>query len=374
MNVLERETLFRGKFGLERETLRVNSEGRLAQTPHPFQEEELSRDFCENQLEIITPVCEGIGKALDSLHQLSQKAERVLDKMGERLWISSNPPKIQSEDEIPIADYKGKQANKHNYRVKLEQRYGKTMMLYSGIHFNMSYRPEDIEGDSNSCYMKLLRYAMKYSWVITLLTAASPNCESWNQDKKFASMRNGERGYWNQFDAVLDYSSLENYCKSILKYVEKGVLFSPAELYLPIRIKPPGTNSIEGLMEKGISHIELRMFDLNPLAKDGIQQEDLQFAYLLLTYFKNSPDFVFDKQQQLEAIVAQKRAAEYEWEGFEVEGKPVQQILTELFQEMKNRFRDSNLAQEVLQYQERKLTPENRYAQILYSDYQKKGR
>ena len=28
---------FEGKFGIERETLRVDSFGRLAQTPHPFE-------------------------------------------------------------------------------------------------------------------------------------------------------------------------------------------------------------------------------------------------------------------------------------------------------------------------------------------------
>ena len=45
--------LFEGKFGIERETLRVNSFGRLAQTPHPFgNDPHITRDFCENQIEL----------------------------------------------------------------------------------------------------------------------------------------------------------------------------------------------------------------------------------------------------------------------------------------------------------------------------------
>ena len=40
---------YKGKFGLERETLRVDINGRLAQTPHPFTEDgNITRDFCEN--------------------------------------------------------------------------------------------------------------------------------------------------------------------------------------------------------------------------------------------------------------------------------------------------------------------------------------
>lgn len=36
---------YKGKFGIERETLRVDKNSRLAQTLHPFDDENLSRDF-----------------------------------------------------------------------------------------------------------------------------------------------------------------------------------------------------------------------------------------------------------------------------------------------------------------------------------------
>ena len=47
-----------GNFGLERESLRVTAEGRMALTPHPFPPDHprIVRDFCENQTEINTRV------------------------------------------------------------------------------------------------------------------------------------------------------------------------------------------------------------------------------------------------------------------------------------------------------------------------------
>ena len=45
--------------GLEKESLRVDRRGRLAQTAHPFQEDvELDVDFSGNQLEFVTDVCD----------------------------------------------------------------------------------------------------------------------------------------------------------------------------------------------------------------------------------------------------------------------------------------------------------------------------
>ena len=55
-----------GKFGIEREMLRVDSFGSLAQTPHPFGDHpHITRDFCENQIELVTPVCGSIDEALE---------------------------------------------------------------------------------------------------------------------------------------------------------------------------------------------------------------------------------------------------------------------------------------------------------------------
>lgn len=317
------DKLFDGGFGIERETLRVDLYGKLAQTPHPFKDKHLERDFCENQLEIITPVCKSVKDAVCELKKLSDKAEKTLNENDEYLWIYSNPPHIDTEDDIPVADFSGKNKYKSEYRKNLEKRYGKRIMLYSGIHFNFSFsddfldeifqkqgRPdEDFQEFKNRLYLKIFKYASRYSWIFPLLTAASPiydrslkyDHESGSSFCGYASMRNSPYGYWNNFIPKLDYSTLKAYSDSVKKYIADGSLFSAGELYLPIRLKPRGVNDLDALVNYGVDHIELRMFDLNPLSPAGIFSKDLEFAHYFLIYIMNQPDFEFtyDMQKKL---------------------------------------------------------------------------
>ena len=54
-----RKHMLEGKFGLEKESLRVTPKGFLAHTKHPFGEDpHMERDFCENQTELITGVAD----------------------------------------------------------------------------------------------------------------------------------------------------------------------------------------------------------------------------------------------------------------------------------------------------------------------------
>lgn len=76
---------FDGGFGLERETLRIDKNGRLAQTPHPFDDPHLQRDFCENQLEIITGVNDSVKNAIEELAEWELTARKKLAESGEKL-------------------------------------------------------------------------------------------------------------------------------------------------------------------------------------------------------------------------------------------------------------------------------------------------
>lgn len=113
----------------------------------------------------------------------------------------------------------------------------------------------------------------RYSWLLVLLTAASPIYERsllgfGKRGMAFSgdgSRRFGKNGYWNHFVPALDDSSLSAYENSVARYIENGALLSASELYLPVRLKPRGENSLESLEKNGVDHIELRMFDLNPL-------------------------------------------------------------------------------------------------------------
>ena len=320
--------LFEGKFGIERETLRLNSFGRLAQTPHPFGEDPyITRDFCENQIELVTPPCASIEEALAALGELDTRVRNVLAAHGEHIWLYSNPPHIESEDEIPIAAFQGEHSSKRLYREYLEQKYGKKLMLFSGIHFNFSFseaclhelntKNEDFRSFRDALYLRLYKQLMRHSWLLVMLTAASPYYDA-SLDKfgatgiiksKYSSMRNSECGYWNPYLPILDHRNLRSFTDSIRTYIQTGLLHSASELYLPVRLKPRGENALEGLAENGVDHIELRMFDLNPAVPLGIDGRDLQFAHLLMLYLLSLPDFDFTPALQTEAVSAHKNAA-----------------------------------------------------------------
>ena len=60
--------LFECKIGLEKESLRIDKNGRLAQTEHPFLgNPNIDRDFCENQVEINTNVTHSAEEAVAEL-------------------------------------------------------------------------------------------------------------------------------------------------------------------------------------------------------------------------------------------------------------------------------------------------------------------
>ncbi len=318
---------YSGNFGLERETLRVDNNGALSKTPHPFGlDEQITRDFCENQVELITPVCKSINEALDALKQLDERAGTTLSGLGESLWLYSNPPHIESENDIPIAVFEGALSHKSDYRLALQMRYGKRLMLLSGVHFNFSFSDEFLDEASggktdrafkDALYLRLYKQLMTHSFLLVLLTAQSAYYDkSFERDggsgvilSRYSSVRNSERGYFNPFVPVLDHTDIAAFCESVEAYINKGMLFSASELYLPVRMKPRGENSLAALKDGGVDHIELRMFDLNPKAPLGIDGRDLSFAHLLMIYLVTLPDFEFTPELQKAAIADHKSSA-----------------------------------------------------------------
>lgn len=300
-----------GGFGLEKESLRISVRtGRIADTDHPFPgEKHFSRDFAESQLEIITPVVNSPGELYRTALELQTEALHRLSLRGETLFHSSNPPAYDS-GEVRIAHFSDDEISGEVYRRYLLHKYGLGKMLLSGIHFNYSYpsgAPDLCGMTADGLYLKAAAYAMKYAWLVTYLFAASPE----SGDPFYASVRCGEEGYWNDFLPVLDYSSLSAYCDSIDGFVESGLLTGASELYLPVRLKPRGSNSA-GALRGGIDHIELRMIDVNPLDPAGIREEDLSFLHLLLLWFPHLPDLVPSREEQKAYLLNMKAAALYD--------------------------------------------------------------
>ena len=331
-----RDVLLHGQFGLERESLRLTQDGRFSHAPHPFPgDENIVRDFSENQTEINTTTHRSIDGAMKELTEVDRRLKAELARLPEPevLWPFSNPPVIRGEYDIPIAQFYGTLQPKTAYREYLSDKYGRFLMTYSGVHVNFSFSEELLARDrkvggiydparhKNRLYLDLAKNLLEYGWILTAVTAASPLLDRSFYDPAhpgetifsgMASCRCSELGYWNDFVPTLDYSGLEEYGKSILRYVEEGWLYQPAELYYPIRLKSYGQNDVRALMEKGVSHIELRMFDLNPFTESGVDQRDVQFAHLLMVYLSSIETVRMNKLDQIRAAANFKKAAHFD--------------------------------------------------------------
>ena len=312
------------EFGIERESLRVTTDGKLAQTNHPFVgNPHLDRDFCENQVEMIGDVFTVPDALNRQLGQFLDEIDEELIKNNELLWAFSNPPHFDSEDEIPVAEFRGKQRGKSEYRHYLAEKYGKTKMLFSGIHLNISFTDSLLQAAfeqsgskvksefKNDFYLCLAKRLTQYAWLAVYLTAVSPVADAslGVESNLYSSIRCSEHGYWNDFTPILDYSSLKSYIQSIARYIVNGDLKAASELYYPVRLKPRGANSLEKLLHNGVNHLELRVLDVNPLTRTGIFTEDIRFMHLLLLWLSGLPDFDFDEEKQIQAIADIKAAA-----------------------------------------------------------------
>ncbi len=338
-----RQVLFQGNFGLERETLRITEDGFLAQTPNPFPDNpHIVRDFSENQVEINTGVQTSPAAALAELAHYDKMVQSTLAAQHPRelLWPFSNPPYLRDENDIPIAQFFAEDAEKMRYREYLSRQYGRYKMTFSGIHFNFSFDNELLQRDfplsdfalnapdeqafidyKNDLYLSLAERCVAYGWIMSAITAASPIMDSSYVEQGniggdlyfgLGTVRCSELGYWNYFSPVLDYSSPEGYADSIQQYVDRDYIAYPSELYYPIRLKPRGAYNLDALRAGNISHIELRMFDLNPTDSIGLKEEDVFFAQLLLIWLASTPRQAFNRADQIQAIQNFKNAAHYD--------------------------------------------------------------
>ena len=396
-----RNNIYKGRFGIEKESLRVNKDGFLSHTAHPFgNNPHIDRDFCENQIEIVTDVCDNTSSVFNQLSELHNTVVQKLKSLetgSEILWLFSNPPYVKGESDIPIANFKGSLRGKEIYRKYLAEKYGKKKMLFSGIHFNFSFDDELIEysfKDSkaksfveykNKLYIELAKKMTKYSWLIVYLTAASPIMDgSFFDDSAigkdvvtpFSSARCSEIGYWNEFIPILNYENLKGYVDSIQHYIDDGLLKSASELYYPIRLKPQGANSIENLKKSGVNHIELRMLDLNPLSPVGIFKEDMDFLHMLIIYLTSLDDENFSKSEQISAVKNVKQAAKYDDENtfisLDGEKTSLKSAALNVLCNMQAFFQkyEQNNALNIINYQKNKIIDKSkRYVEIIRKDY-----
>lgn len=133
--------------GIEKESLRMQADGFIAQTDHPAElgsaltHPRITTDYSEALIELITPPCESPQDALSCLRDLHQVTNQALPQ-GETLWPLSMPCMLdQDEEKIRLAQYGTSNLGKFKtlYRHGLGVRYGRRMQTIAGIHYNLSF-------------------------------------------------------------------------------------------------------------------------------------------------------------------------------------------------------------------------------------------
>ncbi|HFI0314217.1 TPA: bifunctional glutamate--cysteine ligase GshA/glutathione synthetase GshB [Streptococcus suis] len=289
--------ILQATFGIERESLRINANHKVAQTPHPEKlgsrsfHPYIQTDYSEPQIELITPIAHSTKEARRFLGAITDVVMRSMDK-SEYLWPLSMPPVI-SEDDIQIAQLESDY--EYQYRIGLGERYGKLLQSMSGIHYNFELGKDltqqlfelseetDFVAFKNTLYLKLAQNFLNYRWLLTYLYGASSLAEKGFLSEEIGcvrSIRNSKQGYVNAEDVHISFSSLEQYVVDIEQAVQSGQLSAEKEFYSSVRLR--GAKTSRDFLSKGISYLEFRTFDLNPYDPFAISQETLDTVHLFL--------------------------------------------------------------------------------------------
>ena len=321
--------------GVEKESLRVAPTGALAATEHPralgsaLTHPQITTDFSESQLELVTGAHASAPAALDELTQVHQFAYRAIGD--EMLWVASMPCRLPADDAIPLGQYGSSNVGiaKTVYRAGLGHRYGRRMQTISGIHYNWS-----MPGVTTAQYFDLIRNFRRHSFLLLTLFGASPAVSSCFVNghahtlqtlsdttlylPHATSLRMGSLGYQSNAQSTLavSYNSLERYGASLQEaltvpyppYASIGVR-DPAGGYRqladsllqienefygtirPKRVIQPGERPLHALRERGVEYVEVRCMDLDPFVPVGITESTMRFldVFLLHCLLSDSP-------------------------------------------------------------------------------------
>ncbi len=363
LNSGQPEVLQGGRRGVEKESLRVTPQGYLAQTAHPralgsaLASEHITTDYSEALIELVTPTFTTAWELLQYLLDLHQFVYRHLGE--ELLWATSMPCRIESDDEIPLAQYGQSHVGRMKtvYRNGLGLRYGRMMQAISGVHFNYSFpqgfwpayadiiRSRDHGQEFVSGrYFDLLRNYRRHGWLVLYLFGVSPVvCKSFLHGREHhlqdiapgtacepyaTSLRMSDIGYSNRNQSGLTVSvnSLEEYVRDLSRatstphppYADLGVrqngeyrqlnaniLQIENEYYSfirPKRLASSGERPTHALRRAGVEYVEVRALDVSAFDPVGVNQNKLRFleAFLALCLLKDSPPIADAEQRSLD--------------------------------------------------------------------------
>lgn len=253
--------------GIERESLRMQSDGFLSQQAHPqalgsaLTHPHITTDYSEALMEFITPPQSSIQHALDYLRDIHSVVHQHLGE-GEKLWPLSMPCMLdETDDGIPLAQYGSSNIGRFKtlYRRGLGVRYGRRMQTISGVHYNLSF-PEHLfaalqqhESDEqlkalslqdyrSHRYLGLIRNFIRLTPLVMFLVGASPSvCQCFMTGREHhllpllrgtlylpyaTALRMGNFGYQNSAQKKLGihYNDLTGYLDGLQKAVKTPYL------------------------------------------------------------------------------------------------------------------------------------------------------
>lgn len=322
--------LGRADWGIEREAQRVTKTGDLALTDHPeafgnkLTNPYITTDFAESQLELITRPLQSIEAMYEELVSIHDDVERIIDE--ELMWPLSMPPRLPSEERIPIAQYDQSPEGRasEQYRKSLAERYGKKMQMISGLHVNFSFQPElvkflaaqlqkeQLQDVQNELYFALARNFLRYRWLLIYLYGASPiadesyhsvvcdeldeveecfpDCspQAKHYEKYATSLRVSRYGYSNagRRDVSVSFDSLSEHVATFKEQLKTSIS-NEREFYSSIRLKPhmhKGEGYLDALENNGVRYAEVRIIDLNPYVREGVSLQQLRLLHVFLLW------------------------------------------------------------------------------------------
>jgi glutamate--cysteine ligase len=327
-----RQLLWEGRFGLEKEHVRCTADGHLALSPHPevlgnkADHPYITTDFSESQIEMITPPMPSLREAHGFMQTLHQLVNQALPE-GELLWMQSMPPVLPDESLIPVAQFEGSSRYKTEYRERLSAIYGRGRQMISGSHFNISLTSAFFEEYARVVQQPVVRteeprlhengaqpHAVRW-WLVAALgrsPVADPSLKlkAFDSDQLFSvccafgiSIRSSRIGYRNPHPLETSYSSLASYLESLDAHICSGKLLNRNELYMPVRLKLEPGSSV-------ISHLEIRLLDLDPLDPVGLPLDSLYLIHQFCIFCLLEPETdAFDLKDQQRADELQNRVA-----------------------------------------------------------------
>ena len=204
-----------------------------------------------------------------------------------------------------------------HYRNYLAEKYGTKLQAISGIHYNMELGKDLVEAlfqesnqtdmiaFKNALYLKLAQNYLRYRWVITYLFGAAPIAEQGFFDQEVPepvrSFRNSDHGYVNKEEIQVSFDNLEDYVSDIETYIANGDLIAEKEFYSAVRFR--GQKANRSFLDKGITYLEFRNFDLNPFERIGISQTTMDTVHLLILAF-----LWLDSPENVDQVLAQSHA------------------------------------------------------------------